>query len=69
MDITRAKLMAAGHEILEFVPYDMATAAEIIYKMWEADGGYEFQRDTDATGEPLQDFVEKWVGHSAGVKP
>ncbi|KAH8749233.1 amidase [Diaporthe sp. PMI_573] len=69
MDITKAKLLAAGHEIIEFVPYEMATAAEIIYKMWEADGGYEFQRDTDATGEPLQDFIEKWVGHSAGVKP
>ncbi|RMJ10274.1 hypothetical protein CDV36_010117 [Fusarium kuroshium] len=69
MEITKAKLLAAGHEIIEFVPYEMATAAEIIYKMWEADGGYEFQRDTDATGEPLQDFVEKWVGHSAGVKP
>ncbi|RSL79804.1 hypothetical protein CEP51_007076 [Fusarium floridanum] len=69
MEITKAKLLAAGHEIIEFVPYEMATAAEIIYKMWEADGGYEFQRDTDATGEPLQDFIEKWVGHSAGVKP
>ncbi|KAH7015942.1 amidase [Ilyonectria destructans] len=69
MDITKAKLLAAGHEIIEFVPYEMATAAEIIYKMWEADGGYEFQRDTDATGEPLQDFIEKWMGHSAGVKP
>lgn len=69
MEITKAKLLAAGHEIIEFVPYEMAAATEIIYKMWEADGGYEFQRDTDATGEPLQGFVEKWLGHSAGVKP
>lgn len=69
MEITKAKLLAAGHEVIDFVPYEMAAATEIIYKMWEADGGYEFQRDVDASGESLQEFVEKWVGRSVGVKP
>lgn len=69
MDISKAKLLAAGHEIIEFIPHEMPLATGIIHKMWEADGGYEFWRDSDATGEPLQQFVEEWMGQSSGVKP
>lgn len=42
MDIIRVKFMVVGYEILEFVFYDMVMVVEIIYKMWEVDGGYEF---------------------------
>jgi amidase len=37
--------------------------------MWEADGGEEFQRDTEASGEPLPAEVESWLGHSARQTP
>ena len=69
MEITKNALIAAGHEVIDFVPTEHIEAAEIISRMWEADGGEEFQRDTDASGEPLQPTVEGWLGHSANVKP
>lgn len=67
--IVREKLIAAGHNVIEYIPYQMKEAQEIITRMWAADGGYEVQRDSDATGEPLPQTVERWLGHSSGVKP
>jgi len=67
MEITKAKLLAAGHEVIDFIPTEHHEAAEIITKMWGADGGEEFCRDTDASGEPLHPQLEKWLGHSSGA--
>lgn len=69
MEMTKAALLAAGHEVIEYIPYEHPESAEIITKMWSADGGQEFQRDTDSTGEPLQPTVENWLGHSANCTP
>lgn len=68
MEIAKAKLIAAGHKVIDYVPTESAEAVDIVYKMWSADAGEEFQRDTDASGEPLQPGVEEWLGHSAKVK-
>jgi amidase len=65
MEITKAKLIAAGHKVVDFIPYEQAEAMEIVRKMWSADGGEEFRRDTDITGEPLHPHVEAWLGHSS----
>jgi amidase len=69
MEITKAKLIAAGHLVVDFVPYEIAEASKIIVKMWAADGGGEFRRDTDASGEPLHPQLEAWLGHKSGAKP
>ncbi|CZR62169.1 related to Acetamidase [Phialocephala subalpina] len=69
MEMTKAALLAAGHGVIEFIPTEHIEAADIIYKMWSADGGEEFQRDTDASREPLHPQLESWLGHSANVKP
>ncbi|KAF8852416.1 amidase [Acephala macrosclerotiorum] len=69
MEMTKAALLAAGHEVIDFIPTEHIEAADIIYKMWSADGGEEFQRDTDASGEPLHPQLEDWLGHSGKVKP
>lgn len=65
MEITRAALLKAGHKVVEFIPEEHHEAAEIIRKMWSADGGEEFQRDTDRSGEPLHPHLEEWLGRSA----
>lgn len=65
MEMTKAKLLNAGHAVIGFVPYEMVEAVELVNKMWTADSGKEFQRDTDASGEPLHPQVERWLGHSA----
>jgi amidase len=65
MEITKAKLIAAGHSVIDFIPSEHMEASEIITKMWSADSGEEFQRDTDASGEPLHPHLESWLGHSA----
>jgi amidase len=69
METTKKALLAAGHEVIDFIPTEHIEAADIISRMWEADGGEEFQRDTDASGEPLHPQLEAWLGHSANVKP
>jgi amidase len=69
MEITKAALLAAGHEVIDFLPIEHAEAVEIITNMWSADGGEEFQRDTDASGEPLHPQLEAWLGHSAKREP
>lgn len=65
IEITKKALLDAGHEFVEFVPAEHIEAVGIINKMWSADGGEEFQRETDASGEPLHPQLEEWLGHSA----
>jgi amidase len=69
MEMTKEALLAAGHEVIDYLPTEHLEAKEIISRMWEADGGVEFQRDTDASGEPLPAEVESWLGHSARQTP
>ncbi|KAI5865241.1 amidase signature domain-containing protein [Durotheca rogersii] len=70
MEITRDKLLAAGHRIIDFIPYESKEASEIIWKMWLADGAEEIRRDSGLTGEPLPPGVEMMYGHSnASLKP
>lgn len=68
MELTKTALLAAGHKVIDFLPHEMPEAAEIVTKMWSADGGEEFQRDTDASGEPLHPQLERWLGHSSGAE-
>jgi len=69
MEMTKAALIAAGHEVIDYIPREHPESSEIIQKMWAADAGEEFQRDADASGEPLQPQVEGWLGRTANLKP
>lgn len=69
MEITKRKLLAAGHLVIDFIPNEYVEATEIIYKMWAADGGQEFKRDRDASGEPLNPQVEEWLMSNDGKGP
>lgn len=69
MEITRAKLKACGHKVIDYVPHEIVEASEIIRNMWMADGGTEFRKDTDASGEPLHAQLEAWLGHSSKQEP
>lgn len=69
MEMTKKALLAAGHGLIDYIPTECTEAADITNKMWSVDGGKEFQRDTDASGEPLHPQVEAWLGHSAKVDP
>lgn len=67
LEITKRKLIEAGHVVIDYTPFEMAEATEIVIKMWSADGGEEFQRDCDASGEPLHPDIESWLGKSANA--
>jgi amidase len=70
MEITKAKLIAAGHEVIDFIPYETKEVFEIILNMWTADGGEEIRRDAGATGEPLPLNAEAIYGPSnTSLKP
>lgn len=57
--ITRAlkevkeKLIAAGHKVVDWVPYDHLRAYDIIGRIYSADGGEDIQRSCDEGGEPV----------------
>jgi hypothetical protein len=44
MELTKSALIAAGHEVIDYIPTEHPESADIIGKMWAADGGEEFQR-------------------------
>lgn len=67
IEIAGQKLVTAGHRVMEYIPYEMKESRELITKMWMADGGEEFQRDTDLSEEPLHPGLEEWLGHSANA--
>ncbi|KAI1774476.1 amidase signature domain-containing protein [Hypoxylon cercidicola] len=70
MEITKEKLLAAGHNVVDFVPYETKEASEIIWKMWLADGAEEIRRDSGLTSEPLPSSVELNYGHSnSSIRP
>ncbi|KAK4937079.1 hypothetical protein LTR10_022202 [Elasticomyces elasticus] len=47
-----AKLQAAGHEVVDFKPYQHQRAWDIAYPLYYATGGKEMQALLDVTGEP-----------------
>lgn len=65
LEIVRDKLLAAGHAVIEFKPHEMLEAQDISQKMLTADGGEEFQRETQVFDEPLHPEVEEWLRKSA----
>ncbi|KAI0470770.1 amidase signature domain-containing protein [Xylariaceae sp. FL0804] len=74
MEMTKARLLAAGHRVIDFIPHEVPEASEIILKMWVADGGEEIRRDAGATGEPLPANVESMyrsgpTSNAAPVQP
>ncbi|EME41836.1 hypothetical protein DOTSEDRAFT_74034 [Dothistroma septosporum NZE10] len=67
LHMTKRALEAAGHKVINFTPVESIESHEIIKHMFSADGGEEFQRDTEASGEPLPIGVEKWLGKTANA--
>jgi len=65
MEITKARLLAAGHGVVDFVPHENKEAHAMLLRMWTADGGQDVQRDAAASGEPLPHAVEIWIGQTA----
>lgn len=57
--ITRAlkevkeKLIAAGHSVIDWKPYDHFRAYDIIGRIYSADGGEDIKRSCDQGGEPV----------------
>lgn len=58
-------LLVAGHEVIDFILTEHIETAKIITKMWDADGGEEFQRDTNRRESH---FTRNW-GHGSVIVP
>ncbi|KAF7198401.1 Acetamidase [Pseudocercospora fuligena] len=69
LEIAKKKLVDAGHNVIDYIPFESVEGRLIVDKMCCADGGQEFQRDADASGEPLHFKIESWLGKTANVKP
>jgi len=55
---TVEKLKAAGHEIVDWSPEDQAEGAQLLFRMFLADGGKSVKRELERTGEPLRPEME-----------
>lgn len=49
----KAKLEAAGHKVIDWVPYDHLRAYDIIGRIYSADGGEDVKKSCDEGGEPV----------------
>jgi amidase len=53
MDETKAALLAAGHEVVDWVPYKAAEGNQILSSLYFADGLEDLTRHCALTGEPM----------------
>lgn len=67
LNMVKTALEAAGHKVIEYIPHECGETLFMIQRLFSADGGEEFQRDSDASGEPLPAPLERWLGRSANA--
>ncbi|KAL5640175.1 hypothetical protein ACGC1H_007446 [Rhizoctonia solani] len=66
---TRAALLAAGHEVIDWVPMEHQEAWDLIVKLYLLDGGKEYRETLAESGEPAMPLVEWMLAHAAGRAP
>jgi len=61
---TKAALEAAGHRVVEWVPYDVERNKNLLFRLFEGDGGAKIASVIEEGGEPwpqgLQPFQKAW---------
>ncbi|CAE6477781.1 unnamed protein product [Rhizoctonia solani] len=63
---TRAALLAAGHEVIDWMPMEHQEAWNLIVKLYLLDGGKEYRETLAESGEPAMPLVEWMLSHAAG---
>ncbi|KAG9094623.1 hypothetical protein FS749_012119 [Ceratobasidium sp. UAMH 11750] len=66
---TRDALVAAGHEVIDWVPMEHQEAWDLIVKLYLLDGGKEYRTTLAESGEPATPLVEWMLAHAAGQAP
>ncbi|CEL54287.1 fatty-acid amide hydrolase [Rhizoctonia solani AG-1 IB] len=66
---TRAALLAAGHEVIDWIPMEHQEAWDLIVKLYLLDGGKEYRATLAESGEPAMPLVEWMLSHAAGRGP
>ncbi|KAJ1302589.1 hypothetical protein OPQ81_002906 [Rhizoctonia solani] len=66
---TRAALLAAGHEVIDWIPMGHQEAWDLIVKLYLLDGGKEYREVLAESGEPAMPLVEWMLSHAAGRAP
>ncbi|KAG8744637.1 hypothetical protein FRC10_009670 [Ceratobasidium sp. 414] len=66
---TRDALVAAGHEVIDWVPKEHQEAWDLIVKLYLLDGGKEYRATLAESGEPATPLVEWMLAHAAGRAP
>ncbi|KAG9126613.1 hypothetical protein FRC07_002801 [Ceratobasidium sp. 392] len=66
---TRDALIAAGHEVIDWVPMEHQEAWDLIVKLYLLDGGKEYRATLAESGEPATPLVEWMLAHAAGRAP
>ncbi|KAK8847690.1 hypothetical protein IAR55_005549 [Kwoniella newhampshirensis] len=52
MEETKEALIAAGHEVIDWIPFKSAECVEILTAIYNSDGGYDIEKQIGLSGEP-----------------
>lgn len=69
LEKTRAALVAAGHEVIEYTPMEHQASWDLIAKLYFLDGGEEYYATMAESGEPAIPSFSWIVGHTEGRAP
>ncbi|KAJ6503296.1 general amidase [Mycena vitilis] len=53
LEITKKALLAAGHQVIDWVPYEQAEIVKSINAIWNAGAAEDYKRATAPSGEPV----------------
>lgn len=65
LNLVADKLRTAGHEVVEYKPYESARAWEVLRKLYWPDGGRAVRNCLDAIGEPIHP-LSAWIIDQGG---
>jgi len=63
LEMTKAALLAAGHQVVDWIPYKHTEVCKILNDIWSAGCDEDFRAVTGLTGEPL---IETMLDEAAG---
>ncbi|CAG7853805.1 Acetamidase [Serendipita indica DSM 11827] len=69
LDNARKALVAAGHEVIDYIPMDHQASWDLIVKLYFLDGGAEYFETLAESGEPAIPSFEWIVSHAQGRAP
>lgn len=67
LEATKAALLAAGHKVVDWIPYKHKDIVEVTYKIWTSGSDDDYKAVATLTGEPILNTMEILADENAVV--